>query len=56
MAANSVIANAGIVKAILRFYRINSDTALIRATSIIDMNTGAEKAPCFVPWPQGIVK
>ena len=53
-------ANADIIKVNVTFYRIiNSDTALERHGSRIpirdEYSTGAKKAPCFVPWPQGIV-
>ena len=57
----SMAANAGIIKGNVTFYRIiNSDTAFERQGRRIpirdDLTTvQVLKAPCFVPWPQGIV-
>ena len=57
---NNMAANAGIIKVNVTFYRIiNLDTAFERHGSRIpihdEYSTGDKKAPCFVPWLQGIV-
>ena len=46
--------NAGILKAVVSFYRIDSETAFERHVSRIPIKCkhrmDAEKAPYFIPW------
>jgi len=55
--AYMMAANAGVIKAVVSFYRINSDTAFERQKPYSDKrlkySTCSQKAPYSIPWSEG---